>query len=151
MSVQAVALRQHWAGIAQGIQQDMLSYGQLQELLQQQFHAALRHDAQAMTSLGQAIESLAQELEQRRETRVNHARAILPQSHKVSMAQLFATLQSPLREQLQKLWDALEAKVLLCQQMNVRNCQLIMEQAEVMRHVLSHGVTQHDSDIYAPR
>ena len=151
MSAQALALRQHWAGIAQGIQQDTQSYAQLQDLLQQQFHAALRHDAQTMTTLGSSIEALAQTLELRREARVAHAQAILPQSPRVSMAQIFATLQPPLRTQLQKLWDALESRVLHCQQMNVRNCQLIMEQAEVMRHVLSHGIAQPDSDIYAPR
>ena len=139
--------RQHWAAIAQGLQQDQMACEALADLLQQQFHAALRHDAAAMQTLADAISAQVQAMEGSRLQRVAHAKALLPPTATVSMAALFSQLGAPLQQQFQALWDKLEASVQACKAANVRNCTLIMEQAEVMRSVIA-GPEQ--GVIYAP-
>ncbi|MBQ0132431.1 MAG: flagellar export chaperone FlgN, partial [Comamonas sp.] len=64
------------------------------------------------------------------------------------MTALFALLQAPLQQQLRNLWRQLEALVQHCKALNVRNCQLIMEQAQTMRQVLGGG--NHEEGIYGP-
>ena len=146
-----MSARQRWGAIAQGIQQDLQAYQALRQLLKQQFHAALRHDAVLMAQLGEAIETQAAQLEQARQLRVQHAKALLPPQAALSMTALFAQLQQPLQGQLQGLWQQLEALVVDCKQLNMRNCQLIMEQAEIMREVIaSRAGTAVATDIYAP-
>lgn len=142
--------RQHWIGIAQGLQQDLAGYQALQSLLQQQFHAALRHDAAAMEAVAQQITAQAEQLEAASRQRVLHARALMrAQEDTVSMTQLFLQLKAPLQQQLQALWDRLQQQVQECKSLNLRNCRLIMEQAELMRNVITGGMP--DEDIYAPR
>lgn len=145
---EVLSARQRWARIAQGMQQDLLAYTQLQALMGEQFHAALRHDAAAMQDVAQRITAQAQALEQSRQERVEHARALLPGGAPVSMTALFAQLQGPLQQQLLGLWRQLEALVQHCKALNARNCQLIMEQAQTMRQVL--GATNENEAIYAP-
>ena len=76
--------RQRWVAIAQGMQQDVADYAALQDLLKQQFHAALRHDAARMHSLADAITAQTDKLEASRAARVQHvqARCLLCCSHR---------------------------------------------------------------------
>ena len=76
-----------------------------------------------------------------------HVLALLPAGAPLSMEAAFALLQAPLQQQLLGLWGQLEAQVQVCKAMNQRNCQLIMEQAEVMRAVI---VGNAQPEIYAP-
>lgn len=145
---EALSVRQRWAHIALGMQHDLAAYGVLQTLLREQFHAALRHDATAMQDVAQRISAQAQMLTLSSQQRVLHAQALLPAGAPVSMHALFARLQAPLQSQLQGLWSQLEAMVLECKALNVRNCQLIMEQAQTMRQVL--GTSNHEEGIYGP-
>lgn len=143
------SVRQRWAHIAQGMQQDVVGYRHMQALMQAQFHAALRHDAPAMQEVAERITAQAQLLEQSSQQRVSHARALLPAGVPLSMSAVFALLQEPLQQQLRALWQQLETAVQQCKALNVRNCQLIMEQAQIMRQVL--GATGADEGIYGPR
>lgn len=144
-----LSARQRWAHIAQGMHQDVAGYREMHTLMQAQFHAALRHDAPAMQDVAERIAAQAQSLEQSSQQRVVHARALLPVGAPVSMTAVFALLQGPLQGQLQALWQQLETSVQQCKALNVRNCQLIMEQAQIMRQVL--GATTADEGIYGPR
>ena len=146
---EVLSARQRWAHIAQGMQQDLLAYGQMHTLMQAQFHAALRHDAAEMQSVAERIAAQAQSLAQSSQQRVAHAQALLPAGQPVSMTALFALLPAALQQQLQRLWKQLEAAVQQCKALNVRNCQLIMEQAQIMRQVL--GAIPADEGIYGPR
>lgn len=141
--------RQRLAQIAQGMQQDLAAYANLQELLGQQFHAALRHDAAEMERLARQIEQQAQRLEASRQARVGHVQALLPVGAPLSITSLFARLNGGLQAQLLALWAQLEAGVQACKAQNLRNCGLIMQQAETMRHVLTGGMPAQE--IYAPR
>ena len=140
--------RQRWAHIAAGLQQDLKAYAALHTLMDAQFHAALRHDAAAMQEVAQRITAQAQALEQSTQQRVLHAQALLPVGAPVTMTALFAQLQAPLQQQFLRLWHQLETLVQHCKTRNVRNCQLIMEQAQIMRQVL--GATNQDEAIYGP-
>ena len=141
------SVRQRWAAVAQGLQQDALLYTALRDLLQQQFHAALRHSATDMEQVALQITGVVQKLDVTRQARSDHVRALLPDGAPLSMRAALAQLQPPLQQQLGQLWAQLEAQVLHCKELNVRNCQLIMEQAELMRTVIVGNVP---SDIYAP-
>lgn len=140
-------MQQRWAAIAQGMQQDLAAYGRLRELLEQQFHAALRHDAPAMAQVAQNITAQADALADSRQQRVSHARALLPAGAALSMSALFGLLKAPLQQQLQALWAQLETQVQSCKALNLRNCELIMEQADLMRTVIAGGA---QAEIYAP-
>lgn len=143
-----LSARQRWAHIAVGLQQDLAAYAALQALMDEQFHAALRHDAAAMQDVAQRITAQAQALEQSTQQRVLHAQALLPVGAPVTMTALFAQLQAPLQQQFLRLWRELEALVQRCKTRNVRNCQLILEQAQIMRQVL--GASNQDEAIYGP-
>lgn len=149
MVAQAITQRQRWAYLALGMQQDVAAYQQLQTLLNTQFHAALRHDAAGMQAIAEQITAQAQLLEASAAQRFAHVQALLPQGAALSMQALFALMKSPLKEQFAGLWAQLEAQVTACKAMNLRNCQLIMQQAETMQHVIAGGWLQED--IYAPR
>lgn len=142
-------MRQHWVAIAQGMQADIQGYEQLRLLLKAQFHAALRHDATAMEQVALQIAAQAQLLGQSTEGRVLHVRALLGSGQHVSMSAVFMQLKAPLQQQMQALWAQLEALVQECKAMNLRNCQLIMEQAELMRQVV--GGSAQQEMIYGPR
>lgn len=142
------SVRQRWAHIALGMQQDMAAYRALETMMGEQFHAALRHDAAAMQAVAQRITAQAQILEQSRQQRVAHAQALLPAGTPVTMTALFKQLQGPLQQQLHHLWRQLESLVQHCKALNVRNCQLIMEQAHTMRQVL--GANPREEGIYGP-
>lgn len=147
MSAADLAPRQRWLALAQGLQQDLKDYAALRQLLAQQYQAALRHDAAAMQQLAQAISSLADRLHGMREQRVGHAQALLPGQGAVSMLAVIALLQPPLRAQFEQLWQRLLELVQACKQDNLRNGQLIAEQAEIMQTAV-FGKAQ--DLIYAP-
>lgn len=141
--------RQRWAHVALGMQQDVVAYKQLHTLLNEQFHAALRHDAAGMQSVAEQISAQAQLLELSATQRLGHVQALLPVGAQLSMNALFGLIKPPLQDQFSSLWQQLEAQVQACKAMNLRNCQLIMQQAETMQHVIAGGWLQEG--IYAPR
>lgn len=144
-----LTLRQHWVSIATGMQKDLERYGELQELLRQQFHAALRHDAPAMERIAHQITAQTVLLQAARTARVQHVQALLPAGQVASMDAVLSQLKPPLQTQLRALWSRLEAQVQTCKSMNLRNGACIMEQAQLMRQVLGGGMPEED--IYAPR
>ena len=140
--------RAHWVQIAVGMKDDLQAYQQLQELLRTQFHAALRHDAAGMAQVAQQISAQAQLLEASRVRRVAHARALLPAGATLSMTAVLALLQSPLKEQLSRLWAQLQQQVQACKAMNLQNCEIIMDQAQTMRQIVQGRSAEEG--IYGP-
>jgi flagellar biosynthesis protein FlgN len=132
-----VTPRQRLAEIVRQIQADGLGYDRLGQLLEQQFQAALRHDAVALEQLAHEISTLVGELERRRAARVEHTTALLPRGQAPSMQGLIQRLDGPLRLQVMALWSKLEEQVRECKASNLRNCRLIMEQAALMKRVLA--------------
>lgn len=131
--------------LMQGVNADFFDYQRLALLLEDQFAAALRHDAGGLSSIGERITALADVLERRRVERVGTVTALLPGRKSVSMSALIATLSGKPREALDASWRGLEAKVEECKALNARNGRLMASQYEIMQRVL-HG----ESDMYVP-
>lgn len=133
------AMRQLLAGIAE----DLLAYQALQQLLQQQFEAALRHRATELGAAAEAISALVDVLQLRREQRVALVQRLVGPA--ATMMQAFALLKNAARERMEADWKTLEQSVMECKRLSKRNGDLLVEQYSIMQRVL-HGEEQ----IYAP-
>ena len=126
-----------------GIAEDVRAYPLLQNLLEQQFQAALRHQATQLGQVAEAISTLVDALQQRRELRVALAQRLLAPT--ANMAQACALLKNPAREKIESDWKTLETMVVECKRLSKRNGDLLLEQHSIMQRVL-HGEDQ----LYAP-
>ena len=126
-----------------GIADDLRAYPALQDLLEQQFHAALRHQATQLGQVAEAISALVDTLQARRAQRVALAQRLLGPT--ANMAQAFALLKNPAREKIESDWKTLETMVVECKRLSKRNSDLLLEQHTIMQRVL-HGEDQ----LYAP-
>ncbi len=132
--------------IIEGVRADLDDYPRLQDLLEAQFHATLKHRAREIQEIAEGISQLTSILESRRRER--HALASLLTTSKssvVSMEAVSARLPRTVREKFDAAWTRLETLVRDCKDLNLRNCRLVMGQYEVMQRVL-HA----DRDTYAP-
>lgn len=127
-----------------GLQADRRDYQSLGALIQNQFDAALRHDAHALLPLGGQIDAQVQLLNERRRERLRIAAALGLQPP-MAVDALMALLPAPLRGPVHTLWQELEDHVRACKAQNARNCALLMEQNALMQRVL-----QPEADTYAP-
>jgi flagella synthesis protein FlgN len=126
-----------------GIADDLRAYQTLQDLLQQQFQAALRHKASELGPVAEAISTLVDTMQARRALRVALVQRLVgPQG---TMLQAFALLKNAARERMETDWSTLEQAVLRCKALSKRNGDLLVEQYSIMQRVL-HGEEQ----IYAP-
>lgn len=133
------AMRQLLAGIAE----DLQAYQTLQDLLQQQFQAALRHKASELGPVAEAISTLVDTMQARRARRVALVQRLVgPQG---TMLQAFALLKNAARERMETDWSTLEQAVIACKALSKRNGDLLVEQYSIMQRVL-HG----EEHIYAP-
>ena len=133
------AMRQLLAGVAT----DLVAYPALQELLQQQFDAALRHKAVPLGQVAEAISALVDQMQARRAQRVALVQRLLGPT--ATMMQAFALLKNAARERMEADWKLLEQMVIECKRLGKRNSDLLVEQYSIMQRVL-HGEEQ----IYAP-
>ena len=126
-----------------GIADDLRAYPALQDLLEQQFHAALRHQAAQLGQVAEAISALVDTLQARRAQRVALAQRLLGPT--ANMDQAFALLKNAAREKIEADWKTLETMVVECKRLSKRNSDLLLEQHTIMQRVL-HGEDQ----LYAP-
>ncbi|HTD04157.1 flagellar export chaperone FlgN [Undibacterium sp.] len=129
--------------LMKGVAEDVKAYRHLQALLEDQFNAALRYQAARLNELAGQITGTVDALEQRRQQRVFLVENLLGAGG--TMARAFPMLTGNAREALESGWQLLEDLVVDCKQRNVRNCNLMMDQQNIMQKVL-HGEEQ----IYAP-
>lgn len=126
-----------------GISVDLGAYPQLQQLLAQQFEAALGHQAAVLGAVAEDISTLVDAMQQRRAERVALAQRLVGETG--NMAQVFALLKSPTREKMEADWASLEIAVTECKRLSKRNGDLLAEQYTILQRVL-HGEEQ----LYAP-
>lgn len=122
--------------VMRSVGQDVLDYRALADLLEEQFQAAMRHQAERLVELSQRISEVVDALERRRAERVAAVEALLGSGAR--MPTLIAALPVPRAQLLGKGWASLEALVRHCKALNLRNCQLMTDQHDIMRRVL-HG------------
>lgn len=132
------------AALADGVRADLGAAGAILGLLERQFEAALRHQADALTCLAAELTPALDAMEARRQQRVTLVRALLGADG--SMAGFIAAQAEPARASLAAAWTDLEALVVRCKAATLRNTNLLAEQFSVMQRVL-HGEDQ----TYAPR
>lgn len=126
-----------------GIAMDVAGYAELQDLLEQQFDAAVRHQRARLEQLAETISALVDAMEARRRQRVECAVRLLGPAP--SMAQVFTLLKPEPRARLEQEWAGLETLVLKCKRLGKRNSDLLVDQYTIMQRVL-HGEDQ----IYEP-
>ena len=126
-----------------GIADDLAAYQQLKTLLQEQFEAALRHRASELGTVAEAISTLVEAMQARREQRVALVQRLVGPG--AGMLQAFALLKNAGRERMETDWTTLEQSVIECKRLSKRNGALLVEQYSIMQLVL-HGEEQ----IYAP-
>ena len=142
-NVAALSRQEAMRALLAGIADDLMAYGELGELLEQQFDAALRHQAARLGQVAEAILALVDTLQTRREQRVALAQRLLGPTG--NMAQAFALLKNAAREKIEADWKTLETMVVECKRLSKRNSDLLLEQHSIMQRVL-HGEDQ----LYAP-
>lgn len=129
--------------LLQGVAADHHAYTALQGLLEQQFTAALRRQAQRLNELAEEISALVDTMERRRAERVALAQVVAGTDAK--MADVYALLKPEARAKLEADWLALETMAKECKRLGKRNTELMVEQYSIMQRVL-HG----DNQIYEP-
>lgn len=132
------------ARLVDGIQADLGACGAIRDLLERQFHAALRHRSAELATLGEALMPELDAMEARRVQRVQLVRALF--GAQATMDHLFAGLAAPRRIRVQADWERLTQLVADCKEATGRNSYLMAEQYSTMQRVL-HG--EHQT--YAPR
>jgi len=143
VTVSAMSRQDAMRALLAGIADDLQAYAQLQELLHDQFRAALRHKASELQAVAEAIGTLVDAMQQRRSDRVALVQRLVGETG--NMAQAFALLKNAAREKMEADWASLETAVLECKRLSKRNGDLLAEQYTIMQRVL-HGEEQ----IYAP-
>jgi flagella synthesis protein FlgN len=132
------------ARLLDGIQDDMATCGDLRDLLERQFQAALRHRGAELSALAAELMPRLDAMEERRKQRVQLVRALFGAN--ATMDHLFASLAAPQKSSASAAWTRLERLVRDCKQATVRNGNLMADQYSVMQRLL-HG----EDDTYAPR
>jgi len=142
-SGQAPTRQESLQQLLQGVADDHLAYQALQGLMEQQFQAALRRQAQRLTELAEEIAQLVDSMEVRRRERVALAQAVA--GPEARMADVYALLKPEARTRLEADWLALEGLTRECKRLGKRNTDLMVDQYSIMQRVL-HG----DNQIYEP-
>lgn len=132
--------------LREGLSQDLRGYGALRELLDRQFHVALRHQADEIAALSARILAQAAEIDAQRTHRRELLTALLGSVGQPSLRALLERLPPEVAEPLLALRQAIERALAECKAMNLRNAQLITEQQALMQQLL--GREEH---VYAQR
>jgi flagella synthesis protein FlgN len=126
-----------------GVGADRNDYRRLRELLEQQFAAALKHDAGALAVLNDEILALVERLDANRRERPELTATVLGTGKKATIEAVIDSLSGLPARALEEWWDELKQLVARCKELNARNGQLMASQFEIMQRVL-HG----ESDTY---
>lgn len=126
------------ARLIRDVQSDIEDYGVLRQALAQQFDSAMLHDSHKLAELADQITALVDTLDQRRVARMAITRALTGEAQPRNIQGVLEQLAVGPRTVLEALWQELERLVRECKQLNVRNCEFIVEQNAIMQRVL-HG------------
>lgn len=138
--------REALSRLIKGVQADLGDYRALRELLDAQFEAALKHRTAVISDVAGRITQLTAQLEQRRLERVALARKLLGKKSNVTISAVAARMPRNVRTVFDQCWQTLEQQVQECKRLNQRNCELLMNQHEILRRVIQVD----GGDTYAP-
>ncbi|WP_206995170.1 flagellar protein FlgN [Trinickia mobilis] len=127
------------------LRRDHAKYEAFNGLLEQQFSAALQHDAIELSRIGAEILELAEVLSRSLKERRALVRVVAATDRPTSVDTLVAKLKGAPRELLAREWARLVKRVAECKRLNTRNAGIVMAQFEVMQRALAMK-----DDIYVP-
>lgn len=131
-----MTVREALGRLIKGVHADLGDYRTLRELLEAQFEAALKHRSAVITDVADRISALTAQLEKRRLERVALAKVLAGKQGNVTIAAVSARLPANARPAFDEWWNALEKLVQECKRLNQRNCDLLMNQHEILQRVL---------------
>lgn len=138
--------REALSRLIKGVHADLGDYRTLRELLDAQFEAALKHRTAVIGDVAERITQLTAQIEQRRLERVALAKVLLRRKTNVTISAVAARLPNNVRAAFDQWWQTLEKQVQECKRLNQRNCDLLMNQHEILRRVMQAD----GGDTYAP-
>ncbi|HEY0942961.1 MAG TPA: flagellar export chaperone FlgN [Steroidobacter sp.] len=138
--------REALSRLIKGVHADLGDYRTLRELLDAQFEAALKHRTAVISDVAERITQLTAQLEQRRVERLALAKVLLGKKANLTISAVAARLPANVRTAFDQWWQTLEKQVQECKRLNQRNCDLLMNQQEILRRVMQAG----GGDTYAP-
>ena len=132
--------------LCEGLRADEEGHTRLEELLEQQFQAALRHETARMTALSDEVLAQVETLERQRDAQRRLLGLLLGRQERPTLRALIRRLPPASAEPLARQWQALQSGINRCKTLNLRNCRLLSEQRALMQQQL--GQEEH---LYAQR
>lgn len=122
-----------------GLRQERDGFARMRALLQAHFDAALKHDSERVRVSAERITALTERLDslcsQRQRLVQRLSGGATRDAHESLALRLPAKAADLLREQMREL----QALVGECKRLNVRNCELVVGQQDIMARVLNDG------------
>lgn len=131
-----MTVREALGRLVKGVHADLGDYRALRELLDVQFEAALKHRSAVITDIADRISALTAQLDKRRIERVALAKILAGKQGNVTISAVSARLPATARPAFDEGWQTLEKLVQECKRLNQRNCDLVMNQHEILQRVL---------------
>jgi flagella synthesis protein FlgN len=131
-----MTVREALSRLIKGVHADLGDYRTLRELLDVQFDAALKHRSAVISDIAERISALTGQLEKRRSERVALAKVLAGKQSNVTISAVSARLPVTARPAFDEWWQTLEKRVQECKRLNQRNCDLLMNQHEILQRVL---------------
>lgn len=131
-----MTVREALGRLIKGVHADLGDYRALRELLDVQFDAALKHRSAVIGDIAERISALTAQLEKRRAERVALAKVLVGKQSNVTISAVSARLPATARPAFDEWWQTLEKLVQECKRLNQRNCDLLMNQHEILQRVL---------------
>lgn len=131
-----MTVREALGRLIKGVHADLGDYRALRELLDVQFEAALKHRSAVITDIADRISALTAQLDKRRIERVALAKILAGKQGNVTISAVSARLPANARPAFDEWWQTLEKLVQECKRLNQRNCDLVMNQHEILQRVL---------------
>jgi flagella synthesis protein FlgN len=131
-----MTLREALGRLIKGVHADLGDYRTLRELLDVQFEAALKHRSAMIRDIADRISALTAQLDKRRAERVALAKMLVGKQSSVTISAVSARLPANARPAFDEWWQTLEKLVQECKRLNQRNCDLLMNQHEILQRVL---------------
>ncbi len=121
-----------------GLRQERDGFARMRDLLENHFQAAVRHDSERVRVAAERITVLTERLDtlcsERQQRVLRLTGGATRDAHEALALRLTAKAADLLREQMREL----QTLVGECKRLNVRNCELVVGQQEIMARVLSN-------------
>lgn len=120
-----------------GINQDVVAYQQMEQLLRAQNGNLVRRDNSSIRDNNEQQLRLLHVLRQRAKQRTQLLRSLGLKANRDGLKRLASSLPTAASDKLLTLWDTLETRVLHCKKLNDYNGRLLANQQLVLKKLLN--------------